>query len=394
MRFLRMRIFPVSVAFSAALPLAASMAATAATFALVWLVAPSGSYLYDFFFDRSWIQYASTFCFWAVMAILIGKYLQFRLEREAYETARAVLDAPPFGTGQSSLIWADACHSRQEFIAPAKLQYANSIVFLRIVHALSRLEKTQSTNAMQEYCRTRSELDAGALDTSYSDVRFLLWLIPTLGFIGTVMGIGLAIAGFSEVISSASDFNAVRKYLPTVSYYLGTAFDTTLLALGLSAVAVFYMSWLLKREEQLLSSIDTLCFDGLCASFQEHSTASRDIVQAIGDLEKQVSERMNGNRGEVVAVMRDELPLLVASELSGQLSAALEQVEASLGKPLSLAASEERENVQTMLSRITFLLEQLVGEQQMRHEHPPLGIPESSNSRATTSAASRAPDAG
>lgn len=302
----------------AGLPVITGCAATIVTLALVWLVAPAKSYLHDFFFDRSWIQYASTLCFWTAIAVLVIKHRRFRAERHALEAARSRLAAKPFGPGQPPLIWAQANDVRRGFADAANSQ---SLAFSRIVHALDRLFKTKSTQSMQEYCRTRGELDATELDTGYADLRYLIWLIPTLGFIGTVMGIGQAISGFAGIISTASDFNAVRQYLPTVAYYLGTAFDTTLLALALSAIAVFYMSWLTKQQEQLLTNLDTLCLDGLCSSFQEHSTASSDFIEAVNDVAKQLVDRMNGNRGAVVDVIREELPQRVAQAVEEMLRA-------------------------------------------------------------------------
>lgn len=339
----------------AALPLAVAGAATAATFGLIWLAAPPQSYLYIVFFERSWIQQVSTFCFWMAMLALISQHKAYALERQAQAAAATVLAAAPFGPDKTPLIWAEATQLRQKFLDACKPEYAHSIVFTRIGHALDRLHKTQSTHSMQEYCRTRSELDSIELDTSYSDVRFLIWLMPMLGLIGTVMGIGRAISGFSEVISGATDFNAVRKFLPAVTSHLGTAFDTTFVALGLSAVAVFYMSWLLKRQEQLLSSTDTLCFDGLCGSFQEHSTAAREMVLAVHEAEKQLSERMNGNRASIERVVREAVPALFATEVAAKLAAPLQRIESALREARPEGSSRALENLGPLVS----LLEQV-----------------------------------
>lgn len=295
----------------AASPFGLAAVATAASFLVIRATAPADSYLYVLFFDRSWIQPASTFCFWLAMALLWQKLRVHRTERDAYAAAAAVLSAPPFGPDQQPLNWTDASKQRRRFVDPP--QFAQSLTFSRIVHALDRLHKTQSTQSMQEYCKARSEVDAAELDTGYADIRYLVWLIPTLGFIGTVMGIGEAITGFANVITNAADFSAVRGELPKVSYSLGTAFDTTLLALALSATVVLCMSLLVKRQEQVLSRIDTLCFDGLCASFQEHSTASREIVEAVDKSINQLIERMNGNRASIEAAFGSELQAASAS---------------------------------------------------------------------------------
>jgi biopolymer transport protein ExbB/TolQ len=297
----------------------ASIAATTLTFTLVWLLAPAKTYVYELFFERSWIQHATTFCFWLTMATLALKSFAFRAERAAYALGKTLLATPALG---STLIWSDADMVRQKFADSQYRSYHHSITFTRILHALDRLRKTQSTKAIEDYCRTRSDIDASELESSYAGIRYLTWLIPTLGFIGTVMGIGVGIAGFAHIIQHAQGFQEVQQSLPIVTQALGTAFDTTLLALGLSAVVVFYMSFLLQSQEQLLESIDNLCFDEVCALFQEHSTTSDEIVQALRDFVQDMRDSMNGNRAEIVRVIRHELPV----ELSDQLALRIERL--------------------------------------------------------------------
>src|SRR5438045_625242 len=80
----------------------AAALATALTDGLVWLLIPHRHYIYSLFYERSWIQYVTTFCFWVTMSVLAIKHFAFLHERKAYEAARLALDAPEFG---STLIW-------------------------------------------------------------------------------------------------------------------------------------------------------------------------------------------------------------------------------------------------------------------------------------------------
>ena len=96
------------------------------------------------------------------------------------------------------------------------------------------------------------------IDLRYSTLRYITWLIPTLGFIGTVLGIMFALnyAGVPE--------NAQRDdFLYEVTARLGVAFTTTLLALALSAVLVLFQSTLQAREEQGLNAAGQYCLDKL-----------------------------------------------------------------------------------------------------------------------------------
>ena len=98
-----------------------------------------------------------------------------------------------------------------------------------------------------------AELDREELSSSYTFIRFLLWAIPVLGFIGTVWGIGQSITGFTNALTQ-SDVSGLSAELlgPSLSF-LGVAFDTTLVALSLGVIAMFFAAFLQKLEETLLT---------------------------------------------------------------------------------------------------------------------------------------------
>ena len=102
------------------------------------------------------------------------------------------------------------------------------------------------------------ELYMHEIDLRYATMRYLIWLIPSLGFIGTVMGIMLALqyAGVPEN-AQAEDF------LYQVTNRLGVAFTTTLLALLMSAVIVLIQSMVQAKEERALNEAGQYCLDNL-----------------------------------------------------------------------------------------------------------------------------------
>ncbi len=121
-------------------------------------------------------------------------------------------------------------------------------------------DATQVNLVMQ----TIAEIDRDALESRFTILRYLIWLIPTIGFLGTVMGIGRAIAGFTgflgQIGKSGGDFQAqLQPVLGGVAGELGVAFDTTVLALLLSAIIVALTSVVQSREEGLLSGVDEFC---------------------------------------------------------------------------------------------------------------------------------------
>jgi hypothetical protein len=78
------------------------------------------------------------------------------------------------------------------------------------------------------------ELYLHEIDLRYNIIRYITWLIPSLGFIGTVIGIMLALnyAGDRANVESAD-------MLYQVTERLGVAFSTTLLALVMASILVF-----------------------------------------------------------------------------------------------------------------------------------------------------------
>ena len=78
-------------------------------------------------------------------------------------------------------------------------------------------------------------------------MKYLLWAIPTIGFVGTVVGIGDALLETINVDSISLVERSIAK--STVSSNIGVAFDTTLVALLLSLVGMFIYNVLVQFEE-------------------------------------------------------------------------------------------------------------------------------------------------
>ena len=102
------------------------------------------------------------------------------------------------------------------------------------------------------------ELYMHEIDLRYSILRYLTWLIPSLGFIGTVMGIMFALQ-YAGVPANAE----AEDFLYQVTQRLGVAFTTTLLALIMSAVLVLVQSMVQSKEERALNAAGQYTIDNL-----------------------------------------------------------------------------------------------------------------------------------
>jgi biopolymer transport protein ExbB/TolQ len=130
-----------------------------------------------------------------------------------------------------------------------------------------QFQTSRSIDHANNLMNSSLELYQHEVELNYNLLRYIVWIIPTLGFTGTVVGIALA-------LNTASDFpgvdpadpgsnDAVRNWISTITIDLGVAFYTTLVALVLSAILVFFLHLLQEREERALNAIGNYCVDNL-----------------------------------------------------------------------------------------------------------------------------------
>ena len=114
---------------------------------------------------------------------------------------------------------------------------------------LSSLERFGSTRNVQDVssvANTLCESEGERLESELSMIRYIAWAIPSVGFIGTVRGIG-------EALSQAH--RAVDGDIAGVTESLGTAFNSTFIALLISIVVMFLVHQLqLLQERQVFDT--------------------------------------------------------------------------------------------------------------------------------------------
>jgi chemotaxis protein MotA len=88
-------------------------------------------------------------------------------------------------------------------------------------------------------------------ESDQSMIRYLVWVIPSLGFIGTVIGISMSLA-----IANSGDMNAITSAL-------AVAFDTTLVSLILSAIIMWYLHELQEKSDRLHSDLKEFVIENL-----------------------------------------------------------------------------------------------------------------------------------
>jgi biopolymer transport protein ExbB/TolQ len=118
-------------------------------------------------------------------------------------------------------------------------------------------QSTRSTDQAHSLLNTSLDLYMHEVDLGYNMLRYLMWLIPSLGFIGTVKGIGDAL---EKTGTSASTDPSL---LSNVTKALSVAYDGTFLALIMAALLLFVMHIVQGQEEEILNRSGQYCLDRL-----------------------------------------------------------------------------------------------------------------------------------
>lgn len=127
-----------------------------------------------------------------------------------------------------------------------------------ISRVILQFQASRSVDQSNSLFNSSLELFQHELELKYNMLRYLVWLIPTLGFIGTVVGIAFAL-DYAAGVENPQD----PTLLAEISGRLGVAFYTTLLALIQSAFLMFALHIAQGREEMSLNQSGQYCLDNL-----------------------------------------------------------------------------------------------------------------------------------
>jgi len=123
-----------------------------------------------------------------------------------------------------------------------------------LVHTLrSSLWRYSATKNVQNLSDAiESNLEALAIkqDSENTMIRYLIWVIPSIGFIGTVRGIGQALSEADKAL--AGDISGMTDSL-------GVAFNSTLVALLISIIVMFLFHQLQRLQDSQIVDTQDYC---------------------------------------------------------------------------------------------------------------------------------------
>jgi biopolymer transport protein ExbB/TolQ len=108
------------------------------------------------------------------------------------------------------------------------------------------LNVQDSATAVRDLCVSEGE----RLESELSTIRYIAWAIPSVGFIGTVRGIGAALSQANR---------AVEGDITGVTLNLGVSFNSTFIALVISIVLMFFIHQLQLMQERLVLDTESWC---------------------------------------------------------------------------------------------------------------------------------------
>jgi biopolymer transport protein ExbB/TolQ len=173
-----------------------------------------------------------------IWALAIMGYKGRRAMRERELLGRRLLDIPE---GTSVLPEDARVYSRGLEALPDSEQ--DYLLPRTLLSALQRFATTGSIQAVSDTIKENCEIESDRLDSEMSMVRYIAWAIPSIGFIGTVRGIGDALG---------QAYKAVEGDISGVTVSLGVAFNSTFVALVLSIIIMFCLHQLQLNQERLV----------------------------------------------------------------------------------------------------------------------------------------------
>ncbi len=117
--------------------------------------------------------------------------------------------------------------------------------------ACTKFRTTGSLSELIDIVSIQIEVSQEKAEGSQSVIRYLAWVIPSLGFIGTVIGISQAL-----IYANSGDMEKITALL-------GVAFDTTLVALVLSVFLMWFVHKLQEETDRFHSDLKEFVIDNL-----------------------------------------------------------------------------------------------------------------------------------
>jgi biopolymer transport protein ExbB/TolQ len=305
------------------------------------------------------VEQVETFLFFVGLVALVMKFFDILRQRRAL--SMEVFEPIPAG-GQS----VDDIPRLQTQLKRLPASVRDGYLGRRLNEALEFIRRKSSATTLDDHLYYLADSDALQMQGSYASVRIIVWAIPILGFLGTVIGITMAIARLSP--------EALEQSMPEVTAGLGVAFDTTATALAFSMILMFGKFVTEKFENNLLSSVEARVSRELVGRFDRADwsndpdvTAVRRIADTVlvacgqlverqADVWRETIESAHGRWAELTTAASDLLEAALADAVASSLkhyTAEINAGAAARSAELQVAVKSCTGSLQTQVERTT-----------------------------------------
>jgi biopolymer transport protein ExbB/TolQ len=125
-----------------------------------------------------------------------------------------------------------------------------------IKKACTKYRSEKSVSQVMDVVEAQSRIGLNRAESEQSMIRYVAWAIPSVGFIGTIIGIASSL-GYADQISGDGEG------ISLVTGALNVAFDTTLVSLFLSIVLMYFFHAFQEKTERLYSDVEEYVLENL-----------------------------------------------------------------------------------------------------------------------------------
>lgn len=241
--------------------------ASAVFYGLIYLGVIDNKFIRDYFAGHE-VEYVTTIMFFIGMVALLATALGTIRQSGRLSGYGRIFDPAPKG-GQS-VSDCPAMLSRLQKVGSTR---CNDLLLRRFRDALQRIMRRNSAEGLEDELKYLADCDADRVYESYALWRVITWAIPVLGFLGTVIGITLAVGELDPA--------ALEESIELVVLNLSIAFATTTQALSLSIVLMFTKYLVGQSENNLLARVDRQVDDELLGRFEVSSREADGQLVAV-----------------------------------------------------------------------------------------------------------------
>lgn len=128
-----------------------------------------------------------------------------------------------------------------------------------IIKACTKYRLSKSSAEVISLVDSQIRIYNAKYESEQSFISYAAWAVPSVGFIGTVLGIAASLGYANEA--------ATPEGLEKVTSMLAVAFDTTLVALILSIVLMWGIHYLRKQQDALFANLNSYIIENLINRF-------------------------------------------------------------------------------------------------------------------------------